>query len=107
MSRTDVTHRTWTEIKDTRLQKMTTEERAEFDRGDRLAALQTAIGEQVRTARDKAGLSQRDLASQMGTSQAAIARLEAGGVGPTVTTLQRVADALGLSLTVELTRPAG
>lgn len=53
-----------------------------------------------------AGLSQRDLAAQMGTSQAAIVRLEAGGVGATVTTLQRVAEVLGLSLTVELRHPA-
>lgn len=101
-----MTRRTWTDIKDARLKAMTAEERAEFDRGYRLAALQAAIGEQVRTAREEAGLSQRDLALKMGTSQAAIARLEAGGVGATVTTLQRVAEALGLSLTVELTRPA-
>jgi hypothetical protein len=38
----------------------------------------------------------------MGTSQAAIARLKAGGVGATLTTLQRVAVALGLELSVEL-----
>ncbi len=101
-----MTRRTWTDIKDARLATMTAEERAAFDRGYRLAALQTAIGEQVRAAREEAGLSQRELATEMGTSQAAIARLEAGGVGATVTTLQRVADALGLSLTVELTRPA-
>ena len=68
-----MTRRTWTEIEDARLKKVTAEERAEFDRGYRLAALQAAIGEQVRNAREEAGLSQRDLASQMGTSQAAIA----------------------------------
>ena len=101
-----MTRRTWTDIKSARLEAMTADERAEFDRGYRLAALQAAIGEQVRTAREAAGHSQRDLAAQMGTSQAAIARLEAGGVGATVTTLQRVAEALGLSLVVELTRPA-
>jgi ribosome-binding protein aMBF1 (putative translation factor) len=101
-----MTRRTWTDIKDARLNAMTTEERAEFNRGYRLAALQAAIGEQVRAAREDADLSQRDLAAKMGTSQAAIARLEAGGVGATVTTLQRVAEALGLALTVELTRPA-
>ena len=51
------------------------------------------------------GSSQRDLAQRMGTSQAAIARLEAGGVGATLTTLQRAASALDLDITVEL-RPA-
>jgi ribosome-binding protein aMBF1 (putative translation factor) len=66
---------------------MTVDERAEFDRGYRLAALQTAIGEQVRTPREAAGLRQCDLAAQVGTSPAAIARLEAGRVGATVTTL--------------------
>ena len=38
----------------------------------------------------------------MGTSQAAVARLEAGGVGATLTTLQKVAAALDLKITVEL-----
>ena len=38
----------------------------------------------------------------MGTSQAAVARLEAGGTGATLTTLQKVADALDLKLTIEL-----
>ena len=47
-----MTRRIWTEIKDARLKTMTAEERAEFDRGYRLAALQAAIGEQVRTARE-------------------------------------------------------
>ena len=38
----------------------------------------------------------------MNTSQAAVARLEAGGVGATLTTLQRVAIALNLTVTIEL-----
>ena len=38
----------------------------------------------------------------MGTSQAAVARLEAGGVGVTLTTLQKVATALDLKVIVEL-----
>ncbi len=40
----------------------------------------------------------------MGTSQAAIARLEAGGVGATLTTLQNVETALYLEVEV-LLRP--
>ena len=63
------------------------------------------VGEQVRDARETAGLSQRELAARMGTSQAAIARLEAGGVGATLTTLQKVATALQLEVSV-LLRPA-
>ena len=53
-------------------------------------------------AGEAAGLSQRDLAARMGTSQAAVARLEAGGVGATLTTLHRVAAALGLELGIDL-----
>ncbi len=63
---------------------------------------QRRVGEQIRDAREAAELSQRDLAQRMGTSQAAIARLEAGGVGATLTTLQRAASALHLNITLEL-----
>lgn len=92
----------WTELKDRRLSRMTTAERAEYERAHAAAQLAAEVGERVREAREAAGLSQRDLAARMGTSQAAIARLEAGGVGATLTTLQRVAAALGLELSVEL-----
>jgi ribosome-binding protein aMBF1 (putative translation factor) len=101
-----MTRRTWQEAKQSRLMTMTPDEHAEYERGYRMAALQAAIGEQVRLAREDAGMSQRDLAQKMGTSQAAIARLEAGGVGATVTTLQRAAEALGLTLTVSLNKSA-
>jgi HTH-type transcriptional regulator/antitoxin HipB len=84
---------------------MTAAERAEFDTTYAAAKLALSVGEQVRDAREAAGLSQRALASRMGTSQAAIARLEAGGVGSTLTTLQRVAAALDMEVTVHL-RPA-
>ena len=63
------------------------------------------VGERIHDAREAAGLSQRELARRMGTSQAAIDRLESGGVGATLTTLQRVATALGLEVNVEL-RPS-
>jgi transcriptional regulator with XRE-family HTH domain len=62
------------------------------------------VGEKIRDAREAAGLSQRELAARMGTSQAAVARLEAGGVGATLTTLQKVAAALDLTVTVDLAR---
>ena len=95
----------WNQMKDKRLGRMTADERAEYDRAYAEAQLAAEVGERVREAREGAGLSQRELAAQMGTSQAAIARLEAGGVGATLTTLHRVAVALGLELNVEL-RPS-
>jgi len=92
----------WTDLKDKRLSRMTVAERMEYDQAYAEAQLAAEVGARIRTAREAAGLSQRDLASQMGTSQAAIARLEAGGVGATLTTLHRVAIALDLELKVDL-----
>ncbi len=60
----------------------------------------------MRDAREAAGLSQRELAARMSTSQAAVARLEAGGTGATLTTLQKVASALDLTVSIDLT-PTG
>ena len=54
-------------------------------------------------ASDPRGGRESPLAARMETSQAAVARLEAGGVGATLTTLQKVASALGLKVTVDLT----
>ncbi|MCP4966186.1 MAG: helix-turn-helix transcriptional regulator [bacterium] len=90
------------ELKNRRLAAMSDAERAESDEAYDVARLALDVGEQVRDAREEAGLSQRELAAKMGTSQAAIARLESGGVGATLTTLHRVATALGRRITVEL-----
>ena len=89
-------------VKNRRLDTMTPEERAAFDQTSDATRLALEVGEKVRDAREAAGLSQRDLAARMGTSQAAVARLEAGGVGATLTTLQKVAAALDLKITVDL-----
>lgn len=90
------------ELKQSRLATMTADERATFDETYEATRLALDVGEKVRDAREAAGLSQRELAARMGTSQAAVARLEAGGVGATLTTLQRMAAALDLKITVEL-----
>ncbi len=90
------------ELKKSRLADMTANERALFNETYEATRLALDVGEKVRDAREAAGLSQRELAARMGTSQAAVARLEAGGVGATLTTLQKVAAALDLKITVEL-----
>jgi len=92
------------QLKERRLAGASAAERAEFDE-TYAAALAIRVGEQIRDAREAAELSQRELAQRMRTTQAAIARLEAGGVDATLTTLQRAASALHLDITVEL-RPA-
>jgi ribosome-binding protein aMBF1 (putative translation factor) len=94
--------RTIEELKTQRLASMSAEERAVFDQEYAATQLALAVGDKIRTAREAAGLSQRELAARMSTSQAAVARLEAGGVGATLTTLQKVAGALDLTVTVDL-----
>jgi transcriptional regulator with XRE-family HTH domain len=61
-----------------------------------------AIAGQVAGRRQDLGLSQRELAELTGTTQSAIARLEAGGRPPRIDTLLRIADALDCDLLVEL-----
>ncbi|MBO4804494.1 MAG: helix-turn-helix transcriptional regulator [Paludibacteraceae bacterium] len=55
-------------------------------------------------ARKKAGLTQQELAERIGANKGYISRLERGLTIPTVSTLYRIAAAMGL--TVEL-RPIG
>ena len=59
----------------------------------------------ILVARELTGLSQRRLATAIGTSQPALARLETGNRIPSVRTLLRVTGATGLHLVVGLRRP--
>jgi transcriptional regulator with XRE-family HTH domain len=52
----------------------------------------------LRIARNRAGLSQRALASAAGTSQPAVAAIESGRKQPTVATLDRLLRATGTEL---------
>jgi predicted transcriptional regulator len=61
-----------------------------------------AIAHDVAERRQQVGLSQRELAELVGTTQSAIARLERGGRPPRIDTLLRIADALDCDLAVEL-----
>jgi transcriptional regulator with XRE-family HTH domain len=61
-----------------------------------------AVAGQVADRRQAKGLSQRELAELVGTTQSAIARLERGGRPPRIDTLLRIADALDCELVVEL-----
>jgi HTH-type transcriptional regulator/antitoxin HipB len=60
------------------------------------------LAERVRHARERVGLTQAELAARIGSTQPAVARLEAGGSTPSFSTLRRVAAALGFELVVEL-----
>lgn len=59
-----------------------------------------SVGEQVRQLRVSAGLTQRQLAARIGSTQPAVAHLEAGRRTPTLATLQRLARALGRDVTL-------
>ena len=56
--------------------------------------------ELVYRLRTEAGLTQAELAGRMGTTQSAIARMEAGGTRPTLETLEKLAGAVGQELVV-------
>jgi transcriptional regulator with XRE-family HTH domain len=52
----------------------------------------------LRQARERAGITQRELAERLGCTQPAISQAETGGASLSVATLQRFADALGCEL---------
>ena len=51
--------------------------------------------EKIRLYREKAGISQRELASALGISQAAVAQWEQGTTTPTLENLRKAAVVLG------------
>lgn len=58
------------------------------------------IHEQIKAAREVAGLSQQALADRINTGQPAVARAEAGNHWPHRDTLQAIADATGATFTI-------
>lgn len=56
------------------------------------------LGKRLRLARQAARLSQRGLAEKAGVSQPAVAHMEAGSTETPISTLQKVAYALGHTL---------
>lgn len=59
-------------------------------------------GHLIKEARKRAGLSQRELARRLSTSQSVIARWESGARSPTMETVTRALKACGLELQVAL-----
>jgi predicted transcriptional regulator len=72
--------------------------RKEYEKAD----AEVSIIEALIHARAAAKLSQAEVARRIGTTQSAIARLEAGNVAPTIPTLRRYAEATGTKLHIEL-----
>ena len=88
--------RSWASIKRA---KAASEER---HAGYREAKEAFELAARVRQARERVGLTQAELAARIGSTQPAVARLEAGGSTPSLRTLRRIAAALGFELVVEL-----
>jgi len=59
-----------------------------------------AVAKAVIAARNRAGLTQMELARKMGTTQPVVARMEGGRIQPSLRTLQRLAQATGSRLTI-------
>jgi DNA-binding XRE family transcriptional regulator len=54
------------------------------------------VGDRIREARRKAGLTQKELAQRSGLRQSHISRLERGRHSPSFVTLEKIAEALGI-----------
>ena len=59
----------------------------------------TTTGEKIRIARKKAGLSQGELADRLDVTRSLIGQYERGVRNPKPSTIQRIADALGIPFT--------
>jgi transcriptional regulator with XRE-family HTH domain len=68
-----------------------------------IAARRLRVIDTLAEARRGAGLSQREVASRMGTSQPVVARLETGAADVRLSTLARYADAVGHDLDLRVT----
>ena len=64
--------------------------------------LQYAFAKQMIAARLEKGLTQKELAKIVGTSQANISKLEHGTMNPSMEMVQRVADGLGFRISITL-----
>ena len=61
-------------------------------------SLQIKIGKHIQKVRDLKGISQQDLAAKCNFEKSNMSRLEAGRVNPTLSTLEKVANALDITL---------
>ena len=81
---------------------VTPERRRTFDEAYATAGLTMELAETVFRARERAGLTQAELARRMGTTQSAIAAIESAARTPTVKLLERLARACRGRLTIRI-----
>ena len=75
---------------------------ADRRRGYEKAGRAIRLAMEIRALRKARGLSQRELAERVGTTQSAIARLEGGNISPSLPTLDKIAEALEAELNATL-----
>ena len=77
-----------------------------LDVGKSPLLINTSVADTVHSARALAGLSQSEVSRLSGIDQADISRIERGIANPSVSTLDRIAKALGGSLTISIAIPS-
>jgi HTH-type transcriptional regulator/antitoxin HipB len=75
----------------------------EFEEGFEQGYREFKIGVLLKQAREQAGLSQEELARKVGTQKTAISRIENHAQDIKLSTIQKVARALGKNVEVRLT----
>ena len=64
--------------------------------------METMLGSAIRQARKRAGLTRSELSKRAGVSRSAITRYETGHANPMPETVQRLIEACGFDLRIEL-----
>jgi ribosome-binding protein aMBF1 (putative translation factor) len=77
-------------------------QRAAFEKALEALKPEQVLRAEMVEARVRAGFTQAQLAQHMGTTQSAIARLEAGRSSPSIATLRKLAAATGSRLLIRL-----
>ncbi len=72
----------------------------DFERGVEEEYTRIRLARELRALRERKHLTQAQLAKKVGTLQPAIARIESGGMTPSLDVLKKVARALGARLEV-------
>jgi len=93
--------RTWKQMQAESLAAMSESERQEYDQASVEAQARIELAQIVYEARQKAGISQTELAARAGTRQAVISAIETGAQAPGGIMLVNIANAVGAQLKLE------
>lgn len=73
----------------------------QFELGVRNFAAWQDLMDQLVAAREKQGLSQKEMGERMGISQSAVAQFELSSANPTISSIVRYANQLGIELVLK------